>query len=108
MIYDNKDDKWFCILLKYCLFILTRNNRIVGVTNIPKKLPTTEINMAEASLPPTAFVKITAEDTGGGMQLTVANLGNNTKPCLVAFIITSITSSLLHLSLAKNGDLLRK
>lgn len=99
----------FLILIKYCWFILTRNNRIVGVTNIPKKLPTTEINMAEASLPPTAFVKITAEDTGGGMQLTVANLGNNIKPYLIAFIIiTSITCSLLHLSLAKNGDLLRK
>lgn len=94
----------FLILIKYCLLILTRNNRIVGVTNIPKKLPTTEINMAEASLPPTAFVKITAEDTGGGMQLTVANLRNNIKP----FITTSITCSLLHLSLAKNGDLLRK
>lgn len=80
----------FLILIKYCLFILTRNNRIVGVTNIPKKLPTTEINMAEASLPPTAFVKITAEDTGGGMQLTVANLGNNIKPYLIAFIITSL------------------
>lgn len=80
----------FLILIKYCLFILTRNNRIVGVTNIPKKLPTTDINMAEASLPPTAFVKITAEDTGGGMQLTVANLGNNIKPYLIAFIITSL------------------
>lgn len=98
----------FLILIKYYLFILTRNNRIVGVTNIPKKLPTTEINMAEASLPPTAFVKITAEDTGGGMQLTVANLGNNIKPYLIAFIITSITCSLSHLSLAKNGDFLRK
>lgn len=76
------------------MFTLTRNNRIVGVTNIPKKLPTTEMKMAEASLPPTAFVKITAEDTGGGMQLTVANLRKDIKLCLIAFIITSTTCSL--------------
>ena len=31
------------------------------------------------SLPPTALVRITAEDTGGGMQLTVCNLGNDNK-----------------------------
>lgn len=29
------------------------------------------------SLPPTALVRITAEETGGGMQLTVCNLGNH-------------------------------
>ena len=28
------------------------------------------------SLPPTALVRITAEETGGGMQPTVCNLGN--------------------------------
>lgn len=29
------------------------------------------------SLPPTALVRMTAEETGGGMQLTVCNLGNH-------------------------------
>lgn len=47
---------------------------MVGVIKIPKKLPTTELNIAAASLPPTALVKMTAEETGGGIQLTVASL----------------------------------
>lgn len=38
---------------------------------MPKKLPKAELNIAAASFPPTALVKITAEDTGGGMQPTV-------------------------------------
>lgn len=42
-----------------------------GVTTMPKKLPNAELNIAAASFPPTALVKITAEDTGGGMQPTV-------------------------------------
>ena len=37
----------------------------------------TELNTAAASFPPTALVRITAEETGGGMQLTVVNLHNN-------------------------------
>lgn len=35
------------------------------------------MNIAVASLPPTALVKITADETGGGMQLTVDNLITN-------------------------------
>lgn len=42
-----------------------------GVITMPKKLPKAELNIAAASFPPTALVKITAEDTGGGMQPTV-------------------------------------
>jgi len=41
-----------------------------GVTNIPRKLPNAELKIAAASLPPTAFVNITADDTGGGIQPT--------------------------------------
>jgi hypothetical protein len=41
---------------------------------MPRKLPITELKTAAASFPPTAFVKITAEETGGGIQLTVINL----------------------------------
>ena len=41
-----------------------------GVTNIPRKLPNAELKIAAASFPPTAFVRITAEDTGGGIQPT--------------------------------------
>lgn len=41
---------------------------------IPKKLPTAELNIAAASFPPTDFVSMTADDTGGGIQPTVINL----------------------------------
>ena len=41
---------------------------------LTKKLPKAELNMAAASLPPTAFVKMTAEETGGGIQPTTCNL----------------------------------
>ena len=37
----------------------------------PMKLPMAELNMAAASFPPTALVKITADETGGGIQLKV-------------------------------------
>jgi hypothetical protein len=47
---------------------------VIGVIKIPKKLPKAELNTAAASLPPTALVKITADDTGGGIQLKVKNL----------------------------------
>jgi hypothetical protein len=47
----------------------------MGVTTIPRKLPNAELNIAAASFPPTALVRITAEDTGGGMQPTTL------KPC---------------------------
>lgn len=42
--------------------------------NTPKKLPRMELKTAAASFPPTALVNITADDTGGGMQLRVINL----------------------------------
>jgi len=44
---------------------------------IPRKLPNAELKIAAASFPPTALVKITAEETGGGIQLTVTSLQNN-------------------------------
>jgi hypothetical protein len=40
----------------------------------PIRQPITELKMAAASFPPTALVKMTADDTGGGMQPTVINL----------------------------------
>lgn len=43
--------------------------------NIPKKLPTAELNIAAASFPDTAFVNMTADDTGGGMH------PNTNSPC---------------------------
>ena len=47
-----------------------RASKSIGVKTIPIKEPKAELKMAAASLPPTAFVKITAEDTGGGIQET--------------------------------------
>lgn len=41
---------------------------------IPKKLPKTELKIAAVSLPCAALVRITALDTGGGIQATVINL----------------------------------
>ena len=41
-----------------------------GVTNIPRKLPNAELKIAAASFPPTAFVSITADETGGGIHPT--------------------------------------
>lgn len=37
---------------------------------IPRKLPKAELNIAAASFPPTALVRMTADETGGGMQPT--------------------------------------
>lgn len=45
---------------------------------IPIKLPKIELNTAAASFPPIAFVIMTAEETGGGMQLTVSKLKHKT------------------------------
>lgn len=49
----------------------------------PRMLPKAELKIAAASFPPTALVKITADETGGGMQLSVSILinknNNNTK-----------------------------
>ena len=45
-----------------------------GVMMMPRKLPRTELNTAVASLPPIALVRMIAEETGGGMQLTVISL----------------------------------
>lgn len=42
-----------------------------GVMIIPRKLPKAELKIAAASFPPTALVRITADDTGGGIQPTV-------------------------------------
>lgn len=40
----------------------------------PNKDPMTELKRAAASFPPAARVKITAEETGGGIQPTVMSL----------------------------------
>ncbi len=44
---------------------------MVGLT---RKLPKAELNTAAASLPPTALVRMTADDTGGGMHPTTWRL----------------------------------
>ncbi len=44
-----------------------------GVTNTPSTLPSAELNTAAASFPPTARVRMTAEETGGGMHDKVVN-----------------------------------
>lgn len=41
---------------------------------IPIRQPSTELKTAAASFPPTVLVRMTADDTGGGMQPTVINL----------------------------------
>lgn len=43
----------------------------MGVTKMPRKLPNAELNMAAASLPPAARVRMVADDTGGGIQPTI-------------------------------------
>jgi len=45
-----------------------------GVIKMPRKLPNAELKMAPASFPPTARVRITAEDTGGGMHAMTCSL----------------------------------
>lgn len=55
-------------------YLLTKNKRKIGVITIPRKLPRTELKIAAASFPPTDFVSMTADDTGGGMHATVVNL----------------------------------
>jgi len=40
----------------------------------PIREPITELKTAAASFPPAALVRMTADDTGGGMQPTVINL----------------------------------
>lgn len=52
----------------------TLKSRETGVTIIPKKLPKIELKIAAVSLPCAALVKITALETGGGIQATVINL----------------------------------
>lgn len=37
-------------------------------------LPKAELKIAAASFPPIDLVRITADDTGGGMQPTITNL----------------------------------
>lgn len=53
---------------------LTVINNASGVINIPRKLPNTELNIAVVSFPCDALVKITALETGGGIQATVSML----------------------------------
>lgn len=48
-----------------------------GVSTIPIRHPNTELKIAAASFPPTALVRMTADDTGGGMQPTVTNLSES-------------------------------
>jgi len=40
----------------------------------PIRHPITELKTAAASFPPAALVRMTADETGGGMQPTVMNL----------------------------------
>jgi len=54
--------------------ILTKNKRVKGVNMTPIRQPITEFKTAAASFPPAALVRMTADDTGGGMQPTVINL----------------------------------
>jgi len=42
--------------------------RRTGVRKIPAKLPTVELMILRAVLPPATLVTMTAEDTGGGRQ----------------------------------------
>ena len=49
------------------------------MTKIPKMLPKAELKTAAASLPPVAWVRMTAEETGGGRQLSVTNLTQQVK-----------------------------
>lgn len=59
----------------------TRDSRSRGVTKMPKNDPKAELKMAAASLPPTARVRITAEDTGGGMQAITCSLQQAQPAC---------------------------
>ena len=45
-------------------------NSNIGVNRMPINEPKAELKMAAASLPPADFVKITADETGGGMHET--------------------------------------
>lgn len=45
-----------------------------NTNTLTRKLPKAELKIAAASLPPTALVRMTAEDTGGGIQPTTCNL----------------------------------
>ena len=45
----------------------------MGDTNIPRKLPNAELKIAPGSFPDAVLVNMTAEETGGGIQLTMTN-----------------------------------
>ena len=49
---------------------------------MPKMLPKAELKTAAASLPPVAWVRMTAEETGGGRQLSVTNLSQQVRQTL--------------------------
>ena len=62
-------DKLLITLAKGTLALApSRNSTNTGLMKIPMKLPNAELKIAAASFPPTAFVSITAEETGGGMH----------------------------------------
>ena len=63
-IWVNHDCHLAIVVVRTYVVHTIKNNEI-GVMKTPKKLPRTELNTATASFPPTAFVNITAEDTGG-------------------------------------------
>lgn len=56
------------------ILLHTLRSKDIGVTIIPRKLPKMELKIAAVSLPWAALVKITALETGGGIQATVINL----------------------------------
>jgi hypothetical protein len=56
-------------MVKYKIFEIFLKFRIFLTKNDPKA----ELKIAAASFPPTAFVKITADETGGGIQETTVS-----------------------------------
>lgn len=51
---------------------------------MPRKLPNAELKMAAASFPPAAFVRITADDTGGGMHDSTRRLRRGRQVAVVS------------------------
>lgn len=51
----------------------------MGVKMIPRRLPRAELKIAAASFPPIDLVRITAEETDGGMHPTITNLKRKRK-----------------------------
>ena len=57
------------------------------VLELTKKLPKAELKMAAASLPPTALVSMTAEETGGGIHPTTCKLEEWISANKLSFVI---------------------